>query len=90
LAELRGQVFFACPRWGGNDYFCAGVLVELVVFLLLCFGAFLVVFFAGVVLFWAGVDWLGVAGVVDCAKIMGRLAAAKTIANKLFFMLISP
>lgn len=65
------------------------VLVELVVFLLLCFEVFLA-FFTGAVLFWSGVDWLGVAGAVDCAKVMGRLAAAKTIASKLFFILISP
>jgi hypothetical protein len=64
-----------------------GVLVELVVFLLLCFDVFLAVFFAGAVLFWAGADWLG-AGVVDCAKVSGRLAAAKTSASKLFFILI--
>ena len=63
------------------------MLVELVVFLLLCFDVFLAVFFAGAVLFWAGADWLG-AGVVDCAKVSGRLAAAKTSASKLFFILI--
>jgi hypothetical protein len=65
------------------------VLVEPVVFLLLCFEVFLA-FFAGAVLFWSGVDWLGVDGAVDCAKVSGRLAAAKTIAIKLFFILISP
>jgi hypothetical protein len=39
------------------------------------------------VLFWSGAGWAG-AGV--CAKVKGRVAAAKTIAIKLFFMLISP
>jgi hypothetical protein len=92
LGEAAWAGIFACPRWGWNSYFCGGllvVLVEPVVFLVLCFEVFLA-FFAGVVLFWFGVDWLGVAGAVFCAKIIGRLAAAKTIASKLFFMLISP
>jgi hypothetical protein len=64
-----------------------GALAGAVVFLLLCFEVFLA-FFA--VLFWVEVDWFGVAGAAFCAKIMGTLAAAKTIARKLFFILISP
>jgi hypothetical protein len=82
--------YLRLPTLGKDNYFWGALveLVALVVFLLLCFEVFLA-FFAGVVLFWSGV-WLGVAGAVDCAKIIGRLAAAKTIASKLFFMLISP
>ena len=86
--------YLRLPTFGKDSYFW-GVLVVLVpvffalVFLVLCFEVFLV-FFAGAVLFWSGVDWLGVAGAVDCANVSGRLAAAKTIASKLFFMLVSP
>jgi hypothetical protein len=86
VGETAWAGIFACPRWGGNSYFVGGVLVvlvELVVFLEL-FEVFLA-FFVGAVLF-----WVGVAGVVFCAKITGRLAAAKTIASKLLFILISP
>jgi hypothetical protein len=64
-------------------------VVFALVFFVLCFVVFLT-FFAGAVLFWSGVDWLGVAGAGVCAKIMGRLAAAKTMAIRLFFMLVSP
>jgi hypothetical protein len=71
---------------GKDSYFWGGLLVVLVVLVvLLCLGVFLT-FFVCVVL----VVWLGLAGGVDCANTMGRLAAAKTIANKLFFILISP
>ena len=65
------------------------MLVLLVlVFFIVCF--LLLVFFGAMVVVWSGVDWPGVAGVVACAKVSGRVAAAKTIANKLFFILISP
>jgi hypothetical protein len=72
---------------GGYNYFCGGVVavVEVVLFLVLCFDAVFLVFLA--VLFWVAVDWLG-AGAVFCAKVRGRVAAAKTIASKLFFILI--
>jgi hypothetical protein len=75
-------------RPGGLSYLVAlGLVVAVLlepVFLVLCFLAFL----AGAVLVLSGVVWLG-AG-VDCAKVRGRLAAAKAIASKLFFMVISP
>jgi hypothetical protein len=82
------------PTLGKDSYFWGGVVGVLepvllaLVFLALCFEVFLT--FAGAVLFWPDAGWLCVAGVVACAKIMGKLAAAKTIAIKLFFMLISP
>jgi hypothetical protein len=87
--------YLRLPTFGKDSYFWGGVLVVLVpvffalVFLVLCFMVFLA-FFAGAVLVWSGVDWLGVAGAGDCAKVSGRLAAAKTIVSKLFFILISP
>jgi len=59
------------------------------VFLVPCFEVFLA-FVGAAVLFWSDAGWLWVAGAVACAKVSGRVAAAKTIASKLFFMLISP
>src|SRR5580658_4719482 len=77
--------------FGKDSYFCGvlAVLVEPVV-LVLCFVEVFLAFFVGVVLFWSGVVWPGAAGVDWAANVSGRLAAAKTIASKLFFMLISP
>jgi hypothetical protein len=76
------------PTLGKDCYFWGGLLVVLVlvvlVVLFLCLGVFLT-FFVWVV----SVVWLWLGG-VDCANIMGRLAAPKTIASKLFFILISP
>jgi hypothetical protein len=71
------------PTFGKDSYFWLVVLVVVVglVFLVLCFLAF----FAGAVVLWL-VDW-PLAGAFCAAKI-GRAAAAKTIASKLFFMLI--
>ena len=86
--------YLRLPTLGKDSYFWGGVVAVpepvllALVFLLLCFEVFLA--FAGAVLFWPDAGWLCVAGAVDCAKIMGRLAAAKTIASKLFFMSISP
>jgi hypothetical protein len=83
--------YLRLPTFGKDSYFWGGVLVVLapvllaLVFLVLCFEGFLV-FFGAAVLFWSGVGWPGVAGAVACAKVSGRLAAAKTIASKLFFM----
>jgi hypothetical protein len=69
-------------RPGGLSYLVAlGLVVAVLlepVFLVLCFLAFL----AGLVLVWPGVLGAG----VDCANVRGRLAAAKAIASKLFFM----
>jgi len=64
------------------------VLVELVVVLLtfLCFGAFFTFFVVVAVVL---DDWLLV-DAVDCPKTIGRLAAAQTIASKLFFIFVSP
>jgi hypothetical protein len=66
------------------------VPVLLAVVLVLCFVGFEVflAFFGAAVLFWSGVGWPAGAGV--WAKVSGRLAAAKTIASKLFFMWVSP
>jgi hypothetical protein len=91
------------PTSGRNSYFWGGVLVVLgvlaplffalvffaLVFLVPCFEVFLA-FVGAAVLFWSDAGWLWVAGAVACAKVSGRVAAAKTIASKLFFMLISP
>jgi hypothetical protein len=67
-----------------DGYFWLVVLVVVVglVFLVLCFLAF----FAGAVVLWL-VDW-PVAGVFCPANVIGTAAAAKTIASKLFFMLV--
>jgi hypothetical protein len=81
----------------GKDSYFWGVLEVLLVLapvllvLVLCFDGFEVFLaFGAVVLFWsvAGLLWLAGAGV--CPKVSGRLAAAKTMASKLFFMSISP
>jgi hypothetical protein len=76
---------------GRKDYFwggLVGVLVLLpVVFLVLCFLLPFLAGFAGVVLFWSGAGWLGAGA---WANVSGKVAAAKTIASKLFFMWISP
>lgn len=60
------------------------VFVALVFLLVLCF--LVLVFFAVEVdvLLWSGVAGAG----VDCAKVKGSVAAAKTIPSKLFFILI--
>ena len=80
---MRGQVEFPAHVWGRKFYFWGGVLVVVVlvlpvVFLVWCFLLFLVDLLS--VLFWSG--WVG----VSCAKVNGNVAAAKTIASKLFFM----
>jgi hypothetical protein len=84
---------FCLPTLGKDSYFWGvlGVLLALapvLLVLVLCFEVFLA--FGAAVLFWsvAGLLWLAGAGV--CPKVSGRLAAAKTMASKLFFMSISP
>src|SRR5271165_59435 len=94
LGKCVGR-YLRLPTFGKGSYFWGGVVVVLapallaLVFLVLCFEVFLA-FFGAAVLFWSGAGWLWVAGAGVCAKVSGRVAAAKTIASKLFFILISP
>jgi hypothetical protein len=90
--------YLRLPTFGKDSYFWGGLLVVLspvllaLVFLVLGFVGFVgfLVFFGAAVLFWSVAGWLWVAGAVACAKVSGRLAAAKTIASMLFFMWVSP